>query len=84
MNWRLLVDLEVVAFLDALRPSARRRIPDHFQRIRSAPSQSSDYQEQDETGRTVDISVQPGLAVHYWIDHADPHIKVLAIHPADR
>jgi hypothetical protein len=84
MNWRLLVDLEVIAFPDSLRPSARRRILDHFQRIQKAPTQSRDYQEKDEVGRTVDISVQGGIAIHYWTDHADQHIKVLAIHPADR
>jgi hypothetical protein len=48
-----------------------------------SPDRSSDYFEHDAIGRRVEISICSGYAIHYWIDFADRHIKVLAVVPAD-
>jgi len=56
----------------------------HFVKLRSTPDQYSDYQEYDRIGRRIEIHVFAGHSIHFWIDFADRHVKVLAIKPADR
>ncbi|MEO6739202.1 MAG: hypothetical protein ABIP20_03060 [Chthoniobacteraceae bacterium] len=84
MGYRLLVDLEAIAVLDIIPKRVRTRLLDHFVRLRATPDRYSDYHEHDRNGRRVEISVFAGYSIHYWIDFADRHIKVLAIKPADR
>ena len=84
MAYRLLVDLEAIAVLDSLRKKIRTRLLDHFGRLRAAPDQYCDFHENDRTGRRVAINVFAGFAIHYWIDFADRHVKILAIKEADR
>lgn len=83
MPCRLLVDLEVVGILQGLTARKRSLLLAHFQRIEAAPDSLSDYHERDAVGRRVEISVFAGFAIHYWIDFADRHVKVLALRPAD-
>ena len=84
MDYRLLVDLEAIAVLDSIPKRIRTRLLDHFDRLRATPDRYSDYHEHDHTGRRVEISVFAGYSIHYWIDFADRHVKVLAIKLADR
>jgi hypothetical protein len=83
MPYRLFVDLEVVSTLSALPAKTRKRLLNHLPSLRSAPDRLSDYFEHDAIGRRVEISICSGYAIHYWIDFADRHIKVLAVVPAD-
>jgi len=83
MSYRLLVDVDVIEALDALPKNARTRLLEHFRKVRASPDDTSDYHERDGIGRRVEISVFGGHAIHYWIDHADQHIKILALKPAD-
>ena len=83
MAYRLLVDLEVFTALDALPRKTRTRLLDHFRQLRAAPDQHSDYHEQDRVGRRVEINVIAGYAIHFRIDFADRHIKILTLKPAD-
>lgn len=84
MEYRLLIELEVIGVLDALPKPVRRRLFDHLVKIRSFPSNYSDYHGSDTVGRRIEISVLAGWAIHYWIDSADRHVKVLALNPADQ
>ena len=84
MDYRLLVDLEAIAVLDSIPKRVRTRLLDHFVRLRSTPDRYSDSHEHDSSSRRVEISVFGGYSIHYWIDFADRHVKVLAIKPADR
>jgi hypothetical protein len=84
VDYRLLVDLEAIAVLDSIPKRHRTRLLNHFINLRSAPDRLSDYHEQDEIGRRVEISISSGYSIHYWIDFADRHINILAIKPADR
>jgi hypothetical protein len=84
MDYRLLVDLDAIAVLDSMTKRRRTRLLNHFIQLRSTPDLCSDFHEYDHTGRRVEISVFAGFAIHYWIDFADRHVKVLAIKPADR
>ena len=84
MKYRLLMDLEVTEFIQQLPKRVRDELFAHFHRIRDFPSQHADYQENDEVGRQVQISIRAGFALHYWIDEADCHVKLLAIRLADR
>jgi hypothetical protein len=83
MDYRLLVDLDVVAVLDSVHKQRRMRLLSHFVRLRSSPDQYSDYYEHDSIGRRINISIFAGYSIHYWIDFADRHVKVLAIKNAD-
>ena len=83
MRFRLLVDLEVVEFMQTLPRSRRVNLFAHFREIREHPAHHSDYVEHDDTGRRVDVSVLDGLAIYYWIDHADQHVKILKLVIAD-
>lgn len=84
MEYRLLKDLEAISMLDQLPKRVRLRLLQQFTKIRSFPSNYSDYHETDAAGRRIEISVHAGWAVHYWIDSADWHVKVLALQPADK
>jgi hypothetical protein len=84
MDYRLLVDLDAIAVLDSIPRRVRTRLLNHFVKLRSTPDSYADYHERDRIGRRVEISVFAGYAIHYWIDFADRHVKVLAIKPADR
>jgi hypothetical protein len=77
MDYRLLIDLEVVEILDRMPKTGRRRRLEEFHRIRSFPGNFSDYQEYDAAGRRVEIRIVSGWAVHYWDDIADRHVKIL-------
>ena len=83
MAYRLLVDLEALATLDAMPRKIRARLLEHFHKLRAFPDRHSDYHEQDRIGRRVEISVVAGYAIHFWIDFADRHVKVVAMLPAD-
>jgi hypothetical protein len=83
MEYRLLIDLEVVELLQQLPRRVRDDLLTHFGRIREFPGNHSDFQERDAVGRPVDISVYGRFAIHYWTDVADRHIKILALKPAD-
>lgn len=79
MVYRLFVDLEAMTVLDSLPAKVRRRLLDHFVRLRSSPESFSGGHESDQIGRRVEISFFAGHAIHYWIDSADRHVKVLTI-----
>jgi hypothetical protein len=83
MDYRLLIDLEVVETLDRIPKAVRRRLLQEFHSIRSFPGNYSDYQEYDAVGRRVEIRIVSGWAVHYWNDFADRQVKILAVRPAD-
>ena len=83
MAYRLLVDLEVIGVLDGLPRKTRALLLEHFHKLRATPDGHADYHEQDRIGRRVEISVTAGFAIHYWIDFADRHVKILALKPAD-
>jgi hypothetical protein len=83
MNYRLLVDYEVIEFLETVPRSDQRLLRNRFVSIREQPQKFSDYAEPDLTGRQIDIHVCGKYAIKFWQDHADRHIKVLDIHFAD-
>lgn len=83
MEYRLLIDVEVLDYLQTLRPQVRARLLDRFRRIREYPSAWSDYKERDATDRLLDVCVREKHAIFYWEDFADRHVKILAIRPAD-
>jgi hypothetical protein len=82
VSYRLLVDLEVVEVLNGLPRKVRDRLMEHFGKLRRFPDTHSDFQEKDRSGRQIEISIFAGFAVHYWIDFADRHVKILLLKPA--
>jgi hypothetical protein len=83
MDYRLLIDLEAVELIQQMPKRSRDKLLIHLQHIREFPTRYADYHERDAQGRRVEISIHGRLAVHYWVDFADRHIKILALKPAD-
>lgn len=84
MEYRLLIDMEVIETLQTLSATVRQKLLKHFRRIQDYPSAHSDYRENDSTGRTLEVSVIERFAVFYWEDFADRHVKIMSLKPADR
>ena len=83
MEYRLLIDLEVVKQMQRLSRRVREELLTHFHQIRDFPSRFADFHEHDAMGRRVEISIFGRLAIHYWADFSDRHVKILALRPAD-
>ena len=84
MNYRLLVDIEAVAVIQSLPKAKRLQLLLRLEAIRDYPDRFVDYDERDSLGRRVAINIFHELAIHFWIDFADRHVKVMAIAPADK
>jgi mRNA-degrading endonuclease RelE of RelBE toxin-antitoxin system len=83
MPYRLFIAVEVIELLESLKRPRRRELLAQFRRLQDFPGHYSDYIEADETGRRVDVSVFRGLAIYYWVDEADRHVKILKLAVAD-
>jgi hypothetical protein len=84
MNYRLLIDYEVIEFLETLSRKDQRLLRNRFVAIQGFPSDHSDYIESDSVGRPVDIHICRKYAIKFWADHADRHLKILDVHFADQ
>jgi hypothetical protein len=84
MKYRLLIDYEVIEFLETLPRKDQRLLRNCFVSIQDYPGRHSDYVEADSTDRRVDIHICGRYAVKFWTDHADQHVKILDLHFADR
>ena len=84
MKYRLLVEMGVIEFLDALPQRVRQSLRNRFAQILKHPGDCADYSAKDESGRELDVHVFQGYAIFYWDDFADRHVKILAFHNADR
>ena len=81
---RLLVDIEVLEFLRALRAAEQRDLLQRFRAIAAAPDRFADYPESDAVGREMSVHIFRRFAIKYWDDFADRHVKILDVHLADR
>jgi mRNA-degrading endonuclease RelE of RelBE toxin-antitoxin system len=84
MNYRLLISMDVVEFIERLPAKRRKALRVAIAAIGEDPMGRSDALDHDETGRVLNISISGDFALMYWIDDADRHIKILDIHAADR
>jgi hypothetical protein len=84
MNFRLLIDYEVIEFLETLPRKDRLMLRNRFVAIQDFPGHYSDYVEYDSVGRRVEIHICGKFAVKFWADHVDRHLKILDVHFADR
>ena len=84
MNYRLLIDYEVIEFLETLSRKDQRLPRNRFVAIQGFPSRHSDCLESDSSGRRVDINICGRYAIKFWEDHADRHLKILDVHFADK
>jgi hypothetical protein len=84
MTYRLLIDYEVIEFLETLSRKEQQLLRKHFIAILTLPRKFSDYTEPDSTGRRVDIHICGKFAIKFWEDHTDRHLKILDVHFADQ
>lgn len=83
MSYRLLLDIEVVEFIATLPRREQLQLRRRLGEIQASPSRFSDFQEREPNGRLLDVHVHRGLAIYYWDDFADRHVKVFRIRRAD-
>lgn len=83
MKWRLLLDIEAVDYLSSLAATDERALRNRLRQIQAFPDNCSDFEENDASGRLLDVNLCGKFAIVYWIDLADRHVKVLRIGPAD-
>ena len=79
MKWRLLLDIEAVDFLASLSATDERMLRRRLRQIQEFPDNFSDYEENDEHRRLVEVSLCGRFSIVYWADLSDRHVKVLSI-----
>jgi hypothetical protein len=79
----LLLDSEVVSFLEQLPSATRRSIWRRLHQIAEAPDRYDDFPERDARGRDLSVHVFGDYSILFWDDMADRHLKVLEITSAD-
>lgn len=84
MKYRLLIDYEVIEFIEALSRENQRALRNRLVEIQDYPGRYSDYTEHDSEGRRVDIHICGKYAIKFWEDHADKQLKILNVHLADK
>ncbi len=84
MNYRLLIAIECVEFMERLPSKTRKAMRNAVEAIGRDPLGSSDAEDYDETGRLLHIAIVCEYALTYWVDDADRHVKILDVHAADR
>jgi len=80
---RLLLDSEVVDYLERLRVGEREGVWKRLREIATSPDRFADYHERDARGRDLSVHVFRIHAILYWDDVSDRHLKVLEITKAD-
>jgi hypothetical protein len=83
MKYRLLIDYEVIEFIETLSRKDQVMLRNRLAAIQDYPNRYSDYTEYDSDGRRVNIHICGKYALKFWEDHADKHLKVLNLHLAD-
>ena len=83
MKRRLLLDSDVVEYLERLHTTERNRVWKRLREITVTPDRFTDYHERDATGRDLAVHVFHGHAILFWDDFSDRHLKVLEIANAD-
>jgi predicted nucleotidyltransferase len=82
-DFRLLIDIEVLDFLQTLRRREQEELLKRFREIATFPTKFSDFAEKDGSGRPIDVHISGKFAIKFWNDFADRQIKILDVHPAD-
>lgn len=83
MQYRLLISIEVIEFIERLPSRTRKMLRNGIAMIGRDPLGRSDADDYDEIGRLLQIAIVGEYAIIYWVDEADRHIKVLDVHAAD-
>ena len=84
MKYRLLVDADVIEFLQGLPAQERRRVYQYLRRIQQYPGNCSHITTRDDLGRQLDVSSFGQFNIYYWMDSADQHVKILEIREVDQ
>lgn len=84
MQYRLLISIEVIEFMERLPSRTRRMLRNAIAVIGEDPLGRSDAEDYDEIGRLLQIAIVGDYALTYWVDQADRHIKILDVHATDR
>ena len=83
MKYRLLLDIDAVEFMSALPRREQIQLRRRLGEIQAFPSGFSDFEEREPDGRLLEVHIHRGLAIYFWDDFADRHVKVYRIRRAD-
>lgn len=84
MKRRLLLAWQVIEFIETLPRAERQRIRCRLLEITAAPSQFSDFTEEDSAGRPHDVHLFGRYTIRYWDDFVDRDLKIVDIAQTDR
>lgn len=84
MDYRLFISQQALEFLLGLKGNDRKLIRRQLEATRDFPANHAHYEWQDATGRRIQGCIVSKLAIDYWEDFADHHVKIITIQPADR
>ena len=84
MKRRLLLAWQVIEFLESRPRRERQRLRQRLIEIAAAPSEFSDFTENDPSGRAHDVHLCGPYAIRYWDDFADRDVKIVDIILSDR
>lgn len=82
MEYRLLVDVDVMQFLLSLPKGRRARLINRFLEIQRHPDSFCEYQTPDRKGRVYDACIFEEWTILFWFDFADRHVKIMGMRPA--
>jgi hypothetical protein len=83
-RFEVLMTLRAMNFLQQCRKPDRERIEQKIALLETGYYALSEFEETDANGRLNDVTIVQQYSIHYWIDSADEHVKVLDIKYADR
>lgn len=83
-RFEVLLTLRAINFLKQCKKPDRERIENRIALLQTDYHSLSEFEETDANGRLNDVTIVQQYAIHYWIDPADEHVKVLDIRNADR
>ena len=74
---------EVIDFLHALRRDERDALLAFFESLGRDPYRSGDFNDQDASGRDIEVIIFGRCAIWYWADHAVKELKIVDVRFAD-
>jgi len=83
-EFQLYMRHEAMEALRSLPPRNRRAVRDFIETLTQEPGRLGDFQEFDDTGRPLEVTIIGALAVTFWCDHAVREVKVMRICSADK
>ena len=78
-RWELVFHGEAVEMMMSARLRDKRVLEKVFNALETNPYRETDYEEKDETGRSLGVILVGRWAVTYWLDHFVREIRIVKL-----